>query len=142
MPGEIEQIEDMIISDIKTNVVGVVTCDTWQGDIEDLLKQAFRKPAVWVIFGGCKFGQKEVIGPGNVVERTMNYGLALFTESLRSRKRGSRGAYDFIEEITERLKGKRLTPLRGYLWPVSAELMVIKGGTFVYGMEFQRIAKQ
>lgn len=136
---EIEQVEDRILDEIRANVAGVVSCDTWQGDIEDLLLQTVRKPAVWVIFGTLPFGDKEVIGArNNIVDRPMHFVIAVATESLRSRKDGARGAYELLEAIEARLRGKALAPLRGYLWPVNIELLLSRKSTFIYGLEVKR----
>lgn len=137
MATEIEQIEDIIISTIKTVPAIVTECNTWQGDIADLISQPQRHPAVWVVYQGCTFGEKRVIS-SNIVMQDMRFVLALIVRNLRSRKDGSRGAYQLIEDIRGRLKGKSLSPLDGYLWPVKEDLVLLEAGVFAYGLEYMR----
>ena len=138
--SEIEQIEDIIIGVIHDNVTGIKKCDSWPGeigDIEEILKTPQKLPSLWVIYGGCKFGEKRVIG-GNLVALDMSFVLALVTNSLRSRKDGSRGAYELIEDIRSHMTGTILSPVRGCLWPVEEKLLLIKGGSIIYGLEYKR----
>ena len=138
--SEIEQVEDIIIAIIHDNVTGIKTCDAWPGqlvDIEEILAVPQKLPSLWVIYGGCKFGEKRVIG-GNLVALNMSFALALVTNSLRSKKDGSRGAYELIEDIRLHVTGKLLSPVRGYLWPVDEQLPLVKSGSIIYGMEYKR----
>ncbi len=137
MSSEIEQIEDKIINAVKTTV-GIADCDTWAGgDVEEMLRTILSSTAVRVIYAGGKHGEKKVIG-GNTNERVMSFRLALVVTSLRSRKEGSRGAYDYIELMNSTFKGFALTPLRGFLWPISDDLLLVRADKFVYAFEFER----
>jgi hypothetical protein len=139
MTTEIEQIEDKIITAVKTTV-GIADCDTWQGgDLEEMLATVLSSTAVRVIYTGGKHGEKKVIG-ANRSDRDMTFRLALIVSNLRSMKDGSRGAYTYIESLLSTLRGFSLTPIAGYLWPISDELLLIKTGKFVYGFEFERRA--
>jgi hypothetical protein len=137
MATEIEQIEDKIITAIKTTV-GIADCDTWSGgDIEELLPTVLSATAARVIYASGRHGDKKVIG-ANTNDREMLFRVALIVTNLRARKDGSRGAYQHIESLNGALKGLSCSPLPGYLWPVSDELLLIQGGKFVYGFEFER----
>lgn len=134
---EIEQIEDLIIATLSAQVSGLRSCDTWQGPVEDLLKQPKSLPAVWVVYTGAEHEGKQVIG-SNYHPRRMRFTLALIVSNLKSRKDGARGAYEFIEGINDCLTGLSLTPLNGFLWPVRDDLVDIGSGLFIYGLEFER----
>jgi len=136
---EIEQIEDKIIEAIQANVPGIITCDTWQGELADLLPQGNRLPAVWIIYTGETHGEKRVIG-SNTHDKTMRFDLALAIKNLRSRQAGASGAYQYIEQIIEVLTGLSLSPLSGFIWPGGVELALIEAGTFVYRLNFERRA--
>jgi hypothetical protein len=134
---EIEQVEDKIITAVKTTI-GIADCDTWQGgDLEEMLAAVLSPIAVRVIYAGGKHGEKKVIGV-NRSDRDMTFRLALVVSNLRSPKDGSRGAYAYIESMLTTFRGFSLTPLAGYLWPISDELLLIRTGRFVYGFEFER----
>lgn len=146
MPTEIEQIEDLIITTLKTGVPELGLVDSWPDkmDLDTLLEETLTTPALYVIFAGTKFGEKKMIGGADNSNDEQTLRMTLVVESVSSRQDGTRGAYGIIEAImgsstTEGLlKGKKLTPLRGFLWPVSVDLIAVKNTYYAYGLELVR----
>lgn len=137
MPSTLEDIEDVILSELR-EVSGLSTVDTFTGEIEDLLGITVQRlPAVWVMFSGCEYGEKSVIGVDEQIgPETFFFKLVLIVSALRGKKDGARGAYEIIEAIRDRLRGKFLEPAEGYLWPSEEALLAIKNGRFAYGLEY------
>lgn len=136
---EIEQIEGMIIAALTAGVSDLATCEAWQGDVEDLLSVPQKLPGIWVIYGGTDFGERAAIG-SNLIRTEQRWGLIAIVKSAKSgRTAGSRGAYDILDAARGTLQGMRLTPLPGFLWPVSEDLLSIARGSYVYGQEYRRI---
>ncbi len=150
MPTEIEQIEDLIITEIKRTsertangvtypVIGIQNADTWSGgDIEEMLQAVLTPEAVRVIYTGGKHAEKKLIGAATNHDKTMTFRIALVLSNLRSRKDGSRAGYAYLDAIDQCFTQFKVTPLRGYLWPVADELLLVKYDKFVYGFEFER----
>ncbi len=146
MSTEIEQIEDLIIAEIKRTadragypVIGIDDCDTWAGeDIEGMLANIFSETAVRVIYAGSKQGALKVIGGGTAHDEDMRWRVALVVTNLRSQADGSRSGYSYLEAMKQCLARLPLVPLRGYLWNTEDNLLYVKGGKHVYGFELER----
>ena len=150
MPTEIEQIEDLIITDVKRKaervtsgvvypVIGIDDCETWSGDdIQDMLREINSETAVRVIYAGSKQGELKVIGGGASHDETARFRLALVVTNLRSRGEGARGGYVYIEAMKQCFARFMLTPLRGYLKNTEDNLLLVEGGKHVYGFELER----
>lgn len=151
MPTEIEQIEDLIITECKRTtqrlnasgtelpIIGISNTDSWAGgDVEEMLLTINTETAVRVIYTGGKPGAKKLIGAATNHDKTMTFRLALVITNLRSRKAGSRAGYAYLDAIDRCFTQFKLTPLRGHLWPVSDDLLYVKNGKYVYGFEFER----
>jgi hypothetical protein len=150
MPTEIEQIEDLIITEIKrasertTNnvvypVIGISDCETWSGgDIEEMLREVNSETAARVIYAGSKQGDIKVIGGGAAHDENIRFRVALVVTNLRSQAEGSRGGYVYIEAMKLCFARFMLTPLRGFLKNTEDNLLYVEGGKHVYGFELER----
>ena len=133
MNGMIETIQDAIIDQLKT-IDGVVTCEAWQGDIEDLLKTPQRLPALRVIFQTAVFDAKDTIG-GDQPAMTLSYLIVLVAKHLKSREEGANLCYSIIEAARNLLIGHKVSGY-DFLWPKQEDLIMAEGGTLVYGMTY------
>lgn len=129
----IKDIQDSIISKLK-EITEVKTVDIWHGDIEDLLKAPQKMPALWIIYQGCTFGDKEIIGD-NIASHDMTFLIVILNKNLRGHKSGSEECYQIIEAIRERLIG--YDTAYGWLWPVKEDLIIIESGILGYGLEYK-----
>jgi phage gp37-like protein len=130
----IDMVQDGIMERLRT-IDGVADVDAWQGEIEDLLKQPKRLPALYVIYQGAEFDEKKVIG-SNVARHRMEFLVVLIAKNLRSRTEGAITCYGIIEAVRARLIGHRIDP-HGMLWPVSEELIAVVNGVQVYGLNYR-----
>ncbi|MCK9420211.1 MAG: DUF1834 family protein [Nitrospirae bacterium] len=139
MSTEIDQTEDLIITAIKIAAPEFRIVDTWPDkmDLDTLLEEMLQTPACYVISAGVKYGEKKTIGANNSDDE-MTFRLTIVVENLRTRQDGIRGAYALIDAVKTKLKGMNVAPLRGFLWPVTVELIAVKNQYFAYGMEFVR----
>jgi hypothetical protein len=145
MPTEIEQIEDLIIIAVKNGIPELNKVESWPDkmNLKTLLEENLTTPACFVIHAGEKYGEKKTIGANNSNDEQI-WRLTLIVESIRSRQDGAKAGYAFIAALVGDsttpgiLKGMKLTPLRGYLWPVSSELLSITDNYYAYGLEFIR----
>jgi hypothetical protein len=136
---EIQAVEDVIIAAIKANIVTILSCASWQGDnIGDVIAQTTQTPCAWVIYKGGSHEFKAIMGTSASHNRRMTFQIILIVTDLWGRKEGSRVAYPFIEQLNTLFTGKSLSPLRGFLWPVKDDLLVVDNGKYVYSLEFER----
>lgn len=151
MPTEIEQIEDLIIAEIRRTVerkdsrgtefpvIGIADCETFAGtDIPGMLPTIASNQAVRVIYAGDEQGDIKAIGGGDAHDETMTWRLAIVVTNLRSRGAGARAGYAFIEPMKKCFARFMLTPLRGYLHHTKTELLYVGNGKYVYGFELER----
>ncbi len=150
MPTEIEQIEDLIISEIKRTsertangiicpVIGIQNADTFgSDDIEEMLRTINTLTAARVIYGGGKRGASKVIGGGVAYDEDLSFRVVIVVTNLRSAKDGSRSGYAYVDAAIKCFMRFPLTPLRGYLWCPEDNLLLTKYGKWVYGLELER----
>lgn len=129
----IKEIQDSIILKLE-GISAVKTIDIWHGDIEDLLKTPQKMPALWVIYQGCGFNAKEIIG-AKIAPHDMTFLVVLINRNLKGHKSGSEECYAIIEDIRAALI-EHYTAY-GWLWPVREELIIVESGILGYGMEYK-----
>ncbi len=127
----IEEIQDDIIAQLE-KITGVITVDSWQGNIEDLLTKPQRLPALYVVYQGALFEAQ----PSNQPGHAMDFLIVLMGKNLRSRAAGAVSCYALIEAVRTKLSGHRVA---GYdlLWPVKEDLILAEGGILVYGLTYR-----
>jgi phage gp37-like protein len=130
----IDTVQDGIMERLRT-IAGVAEVDAWQGEIEDLLKQPKRLPALYVVYQGAEFEEKKTIG-ANTARHWMEFLVVLVAKNLRSRAEGALTCYGILEAVRAQLIGHIIEP-HGMLWPVAEELVAAVGGTLVYGMTYR-----
>lgn len=129
----IKEIQDSIILKLK-EIPEAKTVDVWQGDIEDLLKTPQKMPALWVIYQGCTFNAKEIIG-ANIAPHDMTFLVVLINRNLKGHKSGSEECYTIIEKIRDALIEHDTS--YGWLWPVKEDLIIVESGILGYGIEYK-----
>jgi len=130
----IDTIQDGILGRLRA-IDGVAEADVWQGDVQELLKQPRRLPALYVVYQGAEFEEKTTIG-ANTARHRMEFLVVLVAKNLRSRAEGALGCYGIIEAVRAQLIGHIIEP-HGMLWPVAEELVAAVGGTLVYGLTYR-----
>ena len=128
----ITEIQDDIIAQLET-IEGVATVDTWQGELEELVKQPNRMPGLFAIYGGADFSEKRVMS-SNQVDDEMQFHIILIAKNVRTRTQGAAECYAIIEAVRAKLKGHAITGYYGFLWPVSEELVSVVKGVFTYDL--------
>lgn len=130
----IDAVQDGIMEKLRA-IEGVAEVDAWQGEIEELLRQPKRLPALYVIYQGAEFEEKKVIG-ANTARHRMEFLVVLVAKNLRSRTEGALTCYGIIEAVRAQLIGRFIAP-HGMLWPVSEELVTVVSGVQVYGLTYR-----
>jgi len=125
------------IDSIITALTGIpeVTGEIEQfaGDIEDLAKKAKRLPALWVVYNGATFDDRET--EDVQVDHTMRFSVILVAKNHRSRKDGAEACHIIIEGVRDRLLG--LVIGDGELWPAQERLAVATGPLLVYELNYK-----
>ena len=130
----IKKIQDKIITELQT-ITEVKMVDVWQGDIEDLIKTPQKMPSLWIIYQGCGFEAKLVIG-ANIAPHDMTFQIVCINKNLRGAKENSEECYSIIESVREKLIGMDVLTY-GYSWPVSEDLIFAGNGILAYGLEYK-----
>ena len=130
----IKEIQDDIIGQLQA-IPSVKTVDVWQGDIEDLLKVPQKMPSLQLLYQGCSFESKKVIG-ANIAPHDMTFLIVLLNKNLKNRKQGSEECYEIIESLRTKLISYKIGGY-GWLWPVKEELILAGGGLLAYGLEYK-----
>ncbi len=146
MPTEVEQIEDLIIAELKRTTertgypaIGIQNADTFDSDdLEEMLRTINTLTAARVIYGGGKRGASKVMGGGVAYDEELRFRIAIVVTNLRSAKDGSRAGYAYVDAAIKCFMRFPLTPLRGYLWCPEDNLLLTKYGKRVYGLELER----
>jgi hypothetical protein len=148
MSTEIEQIEDMIITEIKRTtdrpgypVIGIADCTTWsaaEGDVEPMLQAILSNAAARVIFADSKPEPLKVLGGGPAHDETAHYRIVLIVSNLRGATPDDPAGYTYLEAIKKCFTKFDLAPVKGFLWPTTVELLMIKYGKFAYKLEFEK----
>ncbi len=130
----IKECQDLIIERLET-IASVAGVEAWQGDIEALAGKPQRLPALMVIYEGCTFAEKKVIG-ANQVHAEKSWLVVLLHKDLRGPKAALEGCYGIIEAVRQALIGFEVAP-HGHLMPVSEELVFEKNGLYIYGLKYR-----
>ncbi len=130
----IQECQDLILKRLG-EIEGVTTVDAWQGDVEALASKPARLPALMVVYGGCEYGPKRVIGK-NHWDADTAWLVVLLHKDLRGPRKALEGCYGIIESVRAKLAGYELAGY-GDLEPVSEELLFEKNGLYAYGLNYR-----
>lgn len=130
----ISEFEDDIIEQLKT-ISGITEVDLYVGDVEDIIKQPHRMPALHVLYQGGDFLKDRVIG-SNQAKLTGEFLVILTSRNVRSTVAGAGSCYSIIESVRSKLIG-HVIGNNGYLWPVSEDLLFSKKGILCYGLKYE-----
>lgn len=130
----IDAVQNGIMEQLRA-IDGIAEVDAWQGEIDELLQQPKRMPALYVVYRGAEFEEKTTIGT-NTARHRMEFLVVLVAKNLRSRAEGALTCYGIIEAVRARLIGHIVEP-HGMLWPVAEELVTITSGVQVYGLTYR-----
>ncbi len=127
-------IQDAIIAALE-DIEGVPTVGAWQGDVDELIAQPQKLPALHVIYQGAEFGEARLVGARRA-DHTMEFLVVLVARNLKSREAGAAACNDLIEAVRTALIGKAIAPY-GFLWPAKEDLILAEGGLLAYGLEYR-----
>lgn len=125
------EIQEKILAALSG--AGFVTLDSYQGEVEDLLKTPQKLPSGHLIFSGCDFAEPKTIG-GTEAPSDQIWALVIMSRNLRDRSSGNVESYTLIDTALTSLT--RLNTGYGYLLPLKVELLSVKNGVAAYGFQF------
>ena len=128
----ISQISETILARLK-EIGGPKQIDDWGGEIDQLISQAHKLPAIYLVYGGAVFQPKQVLG-ANIAEHGDVWTVVVIAKSLRSKDGAAVACYDMIEAVRKKLKGFSFGD--GWLWPVSEHLFFSGNGVQAYACEY------
>lgn len=129
----LDEINDAIMTQLAT-IAGVATVGEWTGDIEELLGHAHGLPSLHLVYAGCEYGAKEIIG-ADVAPVKMAWSVVVMAKSLRSRQQAAASCYGLIEAVRAALIG--FDTGAGWLWPLRETLVATRKGVQVYGLDYE-----
>jgi hypothetical protein len=130
----IQEIIDDILEELGT-VSGALTVEEWVGDIEDVIKNPARLPALYAAYQGAKFGEKRVIG-SNEADAMMDFIVIIVARNLKSDTESPATCYAMIEAVRTKLNGHVIGNY-GYLWPTSEDLLLSEKRILCYGLAYK-----
>jgi len=128
----VEEQEAIIVA---LQELGLFKClDSWQGEIEELIKVPRNLPSAHVALGEIDFGE-EATAIGTKLSLDENiWNVIITASSRRDQKSGAVECYQLLETVVAKLK---MLPIgSGWLWPVKARLLYNKNGLSLYGVAF------
>ena len=126
------ETSNTILAQLRT-IDGPKTIDDWGGEIDDLISQVAKLPAIFLLYSGAQFAPKQGIG-SNRASHTDNWTVVVIDKNLRSKDAAAVDCYELIEQVRSKLIG--FDSGNGYLWPVSEALIHSEKGKMVYGLEY------
>jgi phage gp37-like protein len=139
MPKIGERMLQTIIEAIVTRLTGIEDVvglpDVWAGDIEQVVSQPKRLPALWVVYQGADFAPRQTIG-GTYYTHTLHFTVVLAATNARSRADGAATCHEIIEAVRGLLIGYKVSDY-GELWPEKEELIDAAGALLVYGLAYR-----
>jgi len=130
----IQEIIDAITTALAGTAGIVGDVGQYAGDIGDLVKKPKRLPALWVIYDGADFQDREV--EAIVAQHTMQFTVVLMAKNHRSRKDGAEACHPIIESVRTSLIGLMIDEY-GELWPTRERLIDASGPLMVYGLSYK-----
>jgi hypothetical protein len=114
-------------------------CGIWQGDLENLLKQAQKTPSAHVALASGVFSRPRVIGDDSPL-LNMGWDVIVIYQCMQSRDTSSTMGYSLIEHVVKPvsrggLSGKKVQD--GLIWPVSLDLIDTISGISAYAIRFE-----
>ena len=132
----IQDIIDGILTALEGTPGVVGEIDQWAGDIAALAKKPKRLPALWVIYDGADFKDREVADDVEAAH-TMQFTVLLLAKNHRSREDGAEACHTIIEAVRPRLIGLIFADYDAELWPVRERLIDASGPLLVYGLSYR-----
>lgn len=130
-----------MLSEIQTDIIqqlssvsGVATVGVWAGDVDELLEQPQRLPAVYVVFDGADYEPYDRAGDNTTA--AFDFLVIVVARHLKSRADGAATAYDIIEGVRSALIGHQVGDF-DFLRPVREDLITTSGGILVYGCVYR-----
>jgi len=132
-----EDIEDKIITEIKTQMTYVKTVETYAGQLEGKIEELpIQYPAVYVAYAGSSF--EWVDGPN--YNEICEFSVMVCVKNLKSQeamRKATNGAYDLIEAVKANLINKTFGLAMEKLKILRVSLIGITKSVSIYGVDFQ-----
>lgn len=110
----------------------------WQGNLEDLVKQAQKTPSAHVALSSGRFGRMRTMGDTSPI-MNMGWDVIIIYQCLKDRRVAADQGYGLIEAVVKPVGSGGLTGLKtqgGMLWPLSMGLIDTVGGISAYAINF------
>ena len=139
-----------MLTEVQNDILAVLDTITafrergvWQGNLEDLLKQAQKTPSAHVVLASGTFARPRVVGDRSPL-LGMGWDVIIIYQCLKDRRVATDQGYGLIESVVKPVSRDGieiggLTGLKtqeGVLWPGSLELLDTVGGISAYAIRF------
>ncbi|RJQ22030.1 MAG: DUF1834 family protein [Nitrospiraceae bacterium] len=130
-------IEDKIITEIKTNMTYVRTVETYAGQLEGKIEEmAITFPAAYVVYAGSSF--EWVDGPN--YNEICEFSVLVCAKNLKGNaamRKDTHGCYEMIADIKTNLINKTFGLAMEKLKILRVSLIYISQSVTIYGIDFQ-----
>jgi len=129
----ITDIVDVIIEQLA-DIAGVKSVDTWQGEIDEMIKMTKGLPALYVIYQGADWepydqaGDRPSMAPAFMV--------VVIAQHLKGRAEGAASCNAIMDSVRNQLINCQVADY-DFLRPVSEDLILAAGGILAYGMVYR-----
>ena len=131
-----DDIEDGLLTVIKSGIEGLKTVETYAGQLEDIKTIAARCPAVFVMFSGFATAIDEY-GSKTFKPRFTVLGASKDLRAQKQARRKVGGAYDIVKALVALLEDNDLELAIEPLSVQSCSQVFVSGSLTVYGLEYQ-----
>lgn len=131
------ETSDTILEQLRT-IDGPKTIEDWGGEIDDVINQTGKLPALLLVYGGSRFAPKQSIG-SNRAEHAAAWTVIVIDKNLRGKDAAAEGCYELIEAVRAKLIG--FDTDNGWLWPVGEALIHSEKGKLAYALEYTNDAE-
>src|SRR4030067_3517742 len=132
-----EDIEDKIITELKTQLTYVKTIETYAGQLEqEIEKLPIIFPALFVAYAGSNY--EWVDGPNH--NETCEFSILAAAKNLRgqaSARKDDYGCYQMITDVLAKLTNNKFGLEIEKLKPLRVTLVFISKSVAIYGIDFQ-----
>ena len=139
MDFDFEEIEDLMVSKLKTKMRYLRTVDSYEGQLEvdDLKKMVMKFPASFVVYRGGP--HTWVDGPNH--NHAPTFAVFCAAKNLKgaktARKDSDKGAYRILKDVIKHLTNQDFGLEMEKLVPTRTYLVFTSGSFIVYGVDFK-----
>lgn len=128
------ETSEAILTRLK-EIDGLKNIDDWGGEIDTLIKSAANLPGMFLVYSGAVFGQKELMGGGNIAPHNDTWTVVIIDKNLRGVDAAASGCYELIQKVRNKLIGFQIG--EDWLWPISEDLIFSEKGKMAYACTYK-----